>query len=75
MELAIKKRNGVEYACFLAGGQGALAKLLTERGCPVKSQTVSIWCRKGYIPADSGRAKLVSELTGVALSDLNPKVY
>ena len=75
MELAIKKRNAVHRACFLVGGQRALARLLSENGSPVKAQSVSLWCKKGYVPARDGHVKMVSTLTGIALSELNPKVY
>ena len=59
-------------AISAAGGQKALADLITTEALPVRQSTVSMWIARFNVPAEYCPA--IERHTGVACERLNPKV-
>lgn len=64
--------SGIARAVLKAGGQAALARLLTKgTKTPFNPIAVYHWATKGYVPAK--HVKAVSRVTGIPIKDLLPE--
>ncbi|VVC76029.1 hypothetical protein AQUSIP_13300 [Aquicella siphonis] len=62
------KKNPIEEAIEIVGGQTALAKKIG-----VKQPTVFKWLKKGVIPPR--KVLIVEKITGISRFKLNPDIY
>jgi hypothetical protein len=61
--------SGIECAVRSAGGQTALAAMLTKKiGRHLHRESVSLWVHRGYVPPEHSHA--ISELTGIPVAEL-----
>lgn len=67
-----KKLSGVQRAIIAAGGQAALARLVSEHsGIEIDPPHVAWWVKVDYVPTKYILA--VSRATGIAVEDLLPE--
>lgn len=69
-----EKEAALEEAISIAGGQTALARLLTAAtGRLYVQPVVANWRKRGQVPADSVAA--IEQVTGVSCHSLRPDVF
>lgn len=68
-------KTPIQRACELAGGQSALARLLSKPEAPVSPQVVQHWCRNNRVPAERVLAVEAAVEGQVTRYDLRPDLY